>query len=172
MPFHHDSGYLGEEVAITMLERIQGPLAVIGGLALLVMAGLALVAGEFSVPARLALAVAILCIGGAIAIDPGRAFQMLKRRESIYGTNTVIIIVALVGILALLNVLGARFSQRWDLTAQRDFSLSEATVKVLGELPQPVTAKAFFSGSLSDRQKAEDLMKEYQARSGGKLTWR
>src|SRR5438105_2772753 len=125
---------------MNLLERIQGPLTLAGGLALVVAAGLALVTSELGVPPRIALAVAILCIGGAIAIDPGRAVQTLTRRESVYGSNAVVMTVAFVGIIVLGNFLANRFSQRWDLTAQRDFSLSDATLKTLNELPQPVTA--------------------------------
>jgi len=153
------------------IERIRGPLALAGVIALAAAAALFLVYGEFGPPSRLALAAGILLLGSAIALDPEAALGVLRSRESRYGSNAVLISIAFVGILVALNVLGARFSQRWDLTAQRDFSLSDSTLKVLQDLPAPVHATAFFSGSLPDQQKAQDLLKEYQARSGGKLTW-
>jgi len=153
------------------IERIRGPLALLGAIGLLVAAAFTLVYGEFGPPARLALAAGILLLGGAIAINPEATLDIVRSRESRYGSNAALISVAFVGILVVVNVLAARFYQRWDLTAQRDFSLSEATLKVLRELPAPVHATAFFSGSLSDRQKTQDLLKEYEARSGGRLTW-
>lgn len=153
------------------LDRARRPLVLASGLAWLVCAGAWLVYGEFGVPARLAAAAAVLFLGMYVAIDPQKAWAALLSRESIYGSNAVVLSVAFVGILVALNVLANRFHQRWDLTAQRDFSLSEATLKLLTDLPQPVHAKGFFSGGLRDRQRAEDLLKEYEARSGGKLTW-
>ncbi|HZT05652.1 MAG TPA: Gldg family protein [Chloroflexota bacterium] len=153
------------------LDRARGPLALVSGLALLVAAGSALVAGEFSVLSRLALAVAILCFGMYIAIDPAKAWGNVTSRESQYGSNAFVMCLAMIGILALVNVLANRYHERWDLTAQRDFSLSEATLKLLADLPAPVHATAYFSSSLPDAQKVEDLLKEYAARSNGMLTW-
>jgi ABC-type uncharacterized transport system involved in gliding motility auxiliary subunit len=141
------------------------------GLGFLVCAGAWLVFGEFGVPSRLALGAAALFLGMYIAIDPQKALGALTSRESVYGTNAIVLSAAFLGILVVVNVLANRFHQRWDLTAQRDFSLSEATIKLLGDLPEPVHAKAFFSSGLRDRQRAEDLLKEYEARAGGKLTW-
>jgi ABC-type uncharacterized transport system involved in gliding motility auxiliary subunit len=153
------------------LDFVRVPLAAVGGLGLLLAGAFALVAGEFSVPSRLALAVGILLLGMYVAIDPGKAWGALRSRESVHGSNAVLVSVAFIGILVVANVVGNRFHQRWDLTAQRDFSLSDATLKQLRELPAPVHATAFFSGSLRDKQKTEDLLKEYEARSDGKLTW-
>ncbi len=153
------------------IERVRGPLALAGAMGLALAGAFFLVYGEFGPPARLALAAGILLLGGAIAINPEAALGVLRSRESRYGSNSLVISVAFLGILVGLNVLAGRFSQRWDLTAQRDFSLSESSLKVLRELPAPVKASAFFSGSLQDKQKSQDLLKEYEARSGGKLTW-
>jgi len=153
------------------LERIRGPLALLGALGIMLAVAFTLVYGEFGPPARFALAAGIILLGGAIAINPEATLDIVRSRESRYGSNALIISIAFVGILVVANVLAARFSQRWDLTAQRDFSLSEGTLKVLRELPAPVQATAFFSGGLNDRQKAQDLLKEYEARSEGKLTW-
>jgi ABC-type uncharacterized transport system involved in gliding motility auxiliary subunit len=164
-------GHRGEALAMTILERIQGPLAAIGGVILLVAGAVALVQGEFNGLARVLLALALLFLGGSIAIDPQRALGALTRRESRYGSNATVLTVAFIGVLVMLNVLAIRFHQRWDLTSQRDFSLSEATLKTLAELPQPVEATAYFSGSLADRGKTEQLLKEYEARSGGRFTW-
>ena len=56
-----------------LLDRVRGPFAALAGVALLVSGGCYLVAGEFSVPSRLALGVALLFFGMYIAIDPGKA---------------------------------------------------------------------------------------------------
>ncbi|MEA2639196.1 MAG: gliding motility-associatede transport system auxiliary component [Chloroflexota bacterium] len=156
---------------MNLLMRIQGPLAVLGGLAILVALGIALVQADFGAAPRVALAAGIVLFGIAVAIDPERALGVVTSRESVYGSNTVVLIVAFVGILALVNFVASRYDHRWDLTAQQDFSLSDSTLKTLSGLPQPVQAMAFFSQDLRDRSKAQDLLKEYQARSDGKLSW-
>lgn len=156
---------------MSWLDRMQGPSALGGIVALLVAGGAALVAGEFGVLSRLALAVAILLFGTYIAIDPAKALQSVTGRSWVYGSNALVLSLAFIGIMVVLNVLGSRYHQRWDLTAQRDFSLSEQTLKVLDELPGPVHAKGFFSAGLTDRQRTQDLLKEFEQRSGGKVTW-
>jgi ABC-type uncharacterized transport system involved in gliding motility auxiliary subunit len=155
----------------SLLDRLRGPFLLISGLALLVAGGAFLVTSEFSVTSRLALAAALLFFGMYVAIDPSKAWGVVTSRESLYGSNALVITIAFVGILALANVLANRYHERWDLTFQRDYSLSDSTLKLLADLPAPVHAKAFFSSSLSDYQKAQDLLKEYEARSNGKLTW-
>lgn len=155
----------------TLLDRLRGPFALASLVCLLLAGAFALVAGEFSVPSRLALAASVLFFGMYVAVDPAKAFSVLTSRESIYGSNAVVLSAAVIGILVVLNVLAARFHYRWDLTAQRDFSLSEQTLALLGRLPEPVHAVAYFSSGLNDRQRAEDLLKEYSVRSNGKLTY-
>jgi ABC-type uncharacterized transport system involved in gliding motility auxiliary subunit len=155
----------------SLLDRLRGPSAVVSLICLLVAGALALVAGEFSVPSRLALAAAVLFFGMYIAIDPSKAWGAVTSRESIYGSNAFVMSAAVVGILVVLNIVANRAHYRWDLTAQRDFSLSEQTVALLGRLPEPVHATAYFSSGLQDRQKAEDLLKEYAVRSNGRLTY-
>lgn len=154
-----------------VLDRLRGPTAAAGALAVLLSGAFALVAGEFSVPARLALAVAVLLFGIYVAIDPEKALQAITARQWVYGSNTTLLSVAFVGILVLLNVLAVRFHNRWDVTGLQDFTLSDGTLKVLQSLPLPVHATGYFSGGLSDRRSTEDFLKEYEARSEGKLTW-
>jgi len=156
---------------MNLLDRIQGPLALLGGLAILISLGIALVLGEFGAYPRIAFALGIVLLGTAVAINPEQAWRGVSSRESVYGSNAVVLSVAFIGILALLNFVANRYEHRWDLTAQQDFSLSDQTLNTLSNLPAPVQATAFFSQNLPDRQKATDLLQEYQARSNGKLTW-
>jgi ABC-type uncharacterized transport system involved in gliding motility auxiliary subunit len=155
----------------SLLDRLRGPFALLSIFCLLLAGAFALVASELNAPAKLALAAAVLFFGMYVAVDPAKAFSVFTSRESIYGSNAFILSAAVIGILVVLNVLGARFHHRVDLTAQRDFSLSDQTLALLGRMQEPVHAVAFFSSSLNDRQKAEDLLKEYAARSNGKFTY-
>ncbi|HEY3116829.1 MAG TPA: hypothetical protein VGK54_08810, partial [Chloroflexota bacterium] len=122
-------------ISPSFLDRLRAPFALAGALALLLAGAFALVAGEFSVPSRMALAAAVLAFGIYVAIDPDKALKSVTGRQWVYGSNTTILSASFIGILILVNVMGARFHQRWDLTALQNFSMSDGTIKVLQTLP-------------------------------------
>ncbi len=100
----------------------------------------------------------------------GRLFDRLaalgRSRGARYGSNTVLMVALLAGSLLLLNLLATRISLRWDLTKTGQYSLADQTLKVLGQLRQPVKITGFFSAfSGTMRGQAEDLLAEYGARS-------
>jgi len=61
-----------------------------------------------------------------------------KGRGAKYGTMSLVSIVVFVGILVAINYLSTRQNKRWDFTANQVYSLSDQTIKVLKELPEPV----------------------------------
>jgi ABC-type uncharacterized transport system involved in gliding motility auxiliary subunit len=69
--------------------------------------------------------------------------------------------VALLLIIALLNYLGTRYHARWDVTAEKQFSLSAQTIQVLDSVQDPVKVLLFFTPNNASLQSAEDLIKEY-----------
>ncbi len=87
-------------------------------------------------------------------------------RQARRGTNTLVMLAAFIAIVGLLNFLAARHTYRWDLTETQVYSLSPQTEKVLAGLREPVNVIGFYT-AMSDlrRQEAEDLLKEYAARS-------
>jgi ABC-type uncharacterized transport system involved in gliding motility auxiliary subunit len=70
----------------------------------------------------------------------GRAFA---GREARYGTLAAASVLVVLGILVALNYLASRHNKRWDLTAAKQFTLSEQTRKVLQSLERPVRIKVF-----------------------------
>ena len=97
------------------------------------------------------------------------AFNQVKRamlgRRGRYSTNTAVMIFAFVGIAVVLNFLGFKNHQRFDVTASHQFSLAPQTVKILKELDQEVQVTGFFAPGYPDedekRAQAESLLKEY-----------
>ncbi len=61
-----------------------------------------------------------------------------KGRSAKYGTMSLVSVVVFVGILIAINYLSTRQNKRWDFTANQVYSLSDQTIKVLKELPEPV----------------------------------
>ena len=64
-------------------------------------------------------------------------------REARFGSLAVASIAVVLAILIGINYLAARRNTRWDLTAARQFTLSDQTKRVLSELQRPVTARVF-----------------------------
>lgn len=94
------------------------------------------------------------------------------RTRSQFVRNTILLIAALV----LVNLIGQRFKFRLDLTADKRYSLSPATIKLLQDLPEAVTVSAYFTEKMPPdlaiaRQDFKDLLVEYAARSNGNLVF-
>jgi ABC-type uncharacterized transport system involved in gliding motility auxiliary subunit len=88
----------------------------------------------------------------------------LGRRQLKYGTNTLVLVLAVLGILGGVNYLVSRHTKRFDLTKDQRYSLSDQTRKVVGGLKQDV--KITYFQRQRDMAAGEDRLKEYQALSG------
>ncbi|MDM7914783.1 MAG: GldG family protein [Candidatus Eisenbacteria bacterium] len=85
---------------------------------------------------------------------------------------TVVLLVALV--LMAANFLTSRILARADLTKDREFTVSKATREVLRDLDDIVTVNVYFSKKLPPnlatlRRNIDDVLREYQAYSHGKV---
>jgi gliding-associated putative ABC transporter substrate-binding component GldG len=93
----------------------------------------------------------------------------MKRNKTTY---TYILLI--VGVIILVNLAGDRFFLRLDFTADKRYTLSEATKNILGSLKEPVTVTAYMSEELPQqftqlrRDFREELI-EYSNRSNGKV---
>ncbi|MBI4302195.1 MAG: GldG family protein [Chloroflexi bacterium] len=89
----------------------------------------------------------------------------LLGRRGKYGTNTLVMIGAFVGIVVLANYLGVQNHRRFDVTAAHQFSLSPQTVRILKGLKDPVKAIAFLVPDDPARSEIDNLLREYGFRS-------
>ncbi|MEO1437196.1 MAG: Gldg family protein [Bacteroidota bacterium] len=83
--------------------------------------------------------------------------------------NTITILL-LLGIAFMVNMAANKLFFRWDLTADGRYSLSDATVKVLKDLQEPVNITAYYSEDLElqlqqGKEALQDLLYEYQTKS-------
>jgi len=81
-----------------------------------------------------------------------------------------------IGIVVLLNLISERLFFRLDFTADKRYTLSEATKDILSELNDVVTITAYFSENLppqliKSRKDFEDLLTEYENRSNGNVLY-
>lgn len=151
------------------LDTLKAPALALGTLLILVGLGSWLING-FDTPTRILLAAGILLIGVFVAIEPEDVWRRLTAPGALYSGNTLVLGAAIVGILALVNVVASNRHQRWDLTASGEFTLSDQTLQVLANLPLPVHANAFFAVREGGSREAQDRLAEYEVRSNGKLT--
>lgn len=87
-------------------------------------------------------------------------------RQARRGSNSLVMVVIFVAIVGLVNFLAARHPVRWDLTETGEFSLAPQSIQVLENLEEPVHVIGFYTGASGGlRQQAEDMLKEYTARS-------
>lgn len=82
----------------------------------------------------------------------------------------------IIGIVIVLNLLANEYHLRLDLTEDRQFTLSNATRKILNDLEEPVTIKAYFSKDLpphvsKTRDDFQDLLIEFANRSDGQIVY-
>src|SRR5436305_9224694 len=114
------------------------------------------------------LIVALVLLTIFVWLNPETIARALTGRGTRYGANTFVRIVAAIGIAVLIYVvwtllaprLGSGFG-RLDVTANKQFTLSQLTVQTLETLPGPVTAIGFFTPQdQSTQTDANNLLKE------------
>jgi gliding-associated putative ABC transporter substrate-binding component GldG len=82
--------------------------------------------------------------------------------------------VAIIGSLVLLNVVGLAVFGRLDLTADKQFTLSEATLNTLRALHEPITVRAYFTQDLppphaTNARYVRDMLEAYYTHAHGNL---
>jgi len=90
----------------------------------------------------------------------------MKRRRLIYGTNTLVSIISVIGILIILNYIFFRTDYRIDMTEGGLYTVSENTVAVIENINDDVEILAFFKDVGTDKSEFRDLIKEYTRRNG------
>lgn len=100
----------------------------------------------------------VLLLGG-IVLGFGRIVGFFSKRSSKLGTNTAILTLAILAILCVLNFVGYRHHERFDLTSEKLYTLSDQTKKIVGGLKSDVTILRF---SKTPDTSLDDLMAEYK----------
>jgi len=88
---------------------------------------------------------------------------MSLKRTLTYGTTSALLVAVLAAILVFANLLSAGHYKRFDTTANKRFTLSPQTVKVLAGLTAPVEALGFFQPNSKERQEATQLFEQARA---------
>ena len=94
--------------------------------------------------------------------------RSFEQRNTRLGTIAATSVLVVLGILVAVNYLSSRRNYRWDLTANRQFSLSDQTLQILQRLDSPVQALVFDRPEAFNRFR--DRLDEYEHASNGRFT--
>src|SRR5580704_2953026 len=83
----------------------------------------------------------------------------MQTRQTKYAAYATIYIVVILAVLSLANFLANRYNKSFDATANKRFTLSDQTKKVVGDLKQDVTIQYFDRST--GMQNAKDLLDRY-----------
>lgn len=113
------------------------------------------------------LVIGLVLIGVSVAFNIGSIVGFFRGRQGKLGANTVVLSVAVVGLVGVANFLGYRHHKRFDMTAEGLYSISDQTRKVVANLPKDVKVIYFHK---DENQQFSDLMKEYRY-AGARLSY-
>lgn len=152
------------------MSRLEGRLALLAaGLGvLLVFVGLSilLVQGRLDPSAGYTLIAGVALLVAYVVLDPNAVADMLRSRRTRFGSLSVVVSAAVIGILVLVNVLGSRGTQAADLTRARLYTLAPQSQQVLKKLDSDVSVTGFFRPDQGDnKRQVQDLLSLYQQSS-------
>lgn len=107
----------------------------------------------------------LAAVAASAVIHIRRAPTEGSKRSARLGVNAAVSIIALAAILIFLQTILSRHSARYDTTANRRFSLSTQTVKILDGLAKDITFTCFFKEAAAEKSVLQDLLKEYAGES-------
>lgn len=91
----------------------------------------------------------------------GKLRTIFTGRKMRYGSNAVILTIAVVAIVLMLNFIVGRHPRKLDFTKDRFYTLSDATCDFLRSLDQQVKITAFFAEEDTLAEVVRDLLREY-----------
>jgi len=136
--------------------------------AILASIGLYVVYRQFNLALQISVGSIVVGLALFALLDPDRARQIITGRQARYGSNALVLALAVVGIVVVINYLVVTNTKRWDLTEDKQFTLAPETIDTLAKLEQPVKAIGFFTKRISSDQ-ARSLLEQYQYHGAGKF---
>ena len=120
----------------------------------------------------LQISIALLVVGLAAyaLMAPDTIRRFISGRQARYGSNSLILSLAFVGIIFVANYIVFQNPKSWDLTEDKSNTLAPETLQTLATLPDKVTAIAFYSASL-DSSSAEELLAKFKINGKGKFDY-
>jgi ABC-type uncharacterized transport system involved in gliding motility auxiliary subunit len=122
----------------------------------------------------LLISVGAVVIGLAVyaILEPDKIGRFVSRRQTRYGSNLFVTVIAFLGILVFGNWIAYDNPVPVaDLTADKENTLAPEFAQAIQNLPDKITAVAFFNAQ-SSRESADKLLNNIKANSSGQFDYR
>lgn len=122
------------------------------------------------------ISIGLLVIGLAtyVILNPDQIRRFLSGRQARYGSNSLILTLAFIGIIVAANYIVFNNSDLlgspWDFTEDKSNTLAPETLQILATLPDNVRAVAFYSTNINPAP-AEELLQKFKNNSNGKFDY-
>ena len=150
---------------LVLLKRYSNWIAFFGLILLILSLASYIVSQHIDIWAQILLILGAASLILYLALESSRVRASLKGRAARYGTNSLLMIAAFIGIVIMVNVLSSRHYWRWDVTSSQQYSLSEQTVNILKGMKEPVKVISFFSTAnplqVQAQTELQNLLKSY-----------
>lgn len=151
--------------------RRYAPLGLaIAVLAALAASGLWFFRRSFDLPVQIALGFIIIGIAVYVMLDPQGVREKLTGRQARHGSNSLLIFLALLGILIVGNLLANQYTKTWDLTEDKTNTLASESQEIIKSVKSPVHADAYFTSRMST-DSAKSLLDKLKLASAGNFTY-
>ncbi len=108
---------------------------------------------------------AIVCLILFFVTHFERVKTLSARRSTRLGLNSLLMVMLFLGILVIVNFLGARHTLRWDYSETKRFTLAPQTYEVLRSLERDVKVTVFGAGGRPALAIYRDLLDSYRQAS-------
>ncbi|HCB01618.1 MAG TPA: hypothetical protein DEP19_04470 [Anaerolineae bacterium] len=122
------------------------------------------------------ISIGLLVIGLATyaILSPDSVRRFLTGRQARYGSNSLILTLAFLGIIIATNYIVYNntdlLGSPWDFTEDQSNTLAPETLQILATLPENVSAVAFYSQAINSTA-AEELLQKFKENSDGKFDY-
>lgn len=123
---------------------------------------------QFNLGVQISLGAIVIGLAFFALFDPQKVREAFTGRQAKYGSNALIMAIAVIGILIFVNYLANSYNKTWDLTQDKANTLSVETVNLLKSLPEPVTAEAYFTEQ-ANSDAARATLTQFKNASSGKF---
>lgn len=123
---------------------------------------------------QISIALFVIGLASYAWIAPDRVRRFLTGRQARYGSNAFILILAFAGTLLVVNFLAFNNPKLLaDMTKDKTNTLAPETIQALQNLPEKITAKAFFSSQMGTASidEARQLLENFKSNSKGKFDY-
>src|SRR5579884_1990652 len=88
------------------------------------------------------------------------AAEWIKARQTRYGAYLGLYLIVIIAVIVAANWLADHHNKSVDVTANKQFTLSDQTKKVVGNLKQPVTL--YYFDKTDQYERARDMLDRYK----------